>query len=91
MPEERAVITLDAYKGYDTQNFIEPCLRTGVIAAHIALNNSVGCRAVAAPITQTDGYCVSQQKKKLVKQGFDWANTVSLIRQIVALTIATYK
>ena len=34
-------------------------------------------------IAQTDGYAVSQQKRKLIEQGFGWAKTVGRIRQMM--------
>ena len=34
-------------------------------------------------IATTDGYAVSQQKKKLIEQGFGWAKTVGRLRQVM--------
>ena len=53
-------------------------------------------------IAQIQGYAVSQQKRKLIEQGFGWAKTVGAIRQVTVrglervyqmfvLTMAAYK
>ena len=34
-------------------------------------------------IATTDGYAVSQQKRKLIEQGFGWAKTVGRLRQVM--------
>ena len=34
-------------------------------------------------IAKTDGYAVSQQKRKLIEQGFGWAKTVGRIWQVM--------
>jgi uncharacterized protein with HEPN domain len=46
--------------------------------------NTVGRRsAVPDAIAQSEGYAVSQQKRKLIEQGFGWAKTVGGIRQVM--------
>ena len=39
---------------------------------HVAQNTSERHSAVPDAIAQTDGYAVSQQKRKLIDQGFGW-------------------
>ena len=39
--------------------------------------------AVPDAIAQAAGYAVSQQKRKLIEQGFGWAKTVEPIRQVM--------
>ena len=34
-------------------------------------------------IAQSAGYAVSQQKRKLIEQGFGWAKTVGRMRQVM--------
>lgn len=34
-------------------------------------------------IAQTTGYAMSQQKRKLIEQGFGWAKTVGRMRQVM--------
>jgi hypothetical protein len=68
-PDEKTVITLGADKGYDAQEFIEACVAMG-ITPHVAQNTSGRRSAVPDAIAQTDGYAVSQQKRKLIEQGF---------------------
>ena len=42
-------------------------------------------RASAVPdeIAGSEGYAISQQKRKLIEQGFGWAKTVGHIRQVM--------
>ena len=82
VPDEQTVITLGADKGYDAKEFIKACLEMGVIP-HVAQNTSGRRSAVPDAIAQTDGYAVSQQKRKLIEQGFGWAKTVGGIRQVM--------
>ena len=80
--DAKAEITLGADKGYDAQEFIEACLEMKV-TPHVAQNTSGRRSAVPDAIAQTDGYAVSQQKRKLIEQGFGWAKTVGRIRQVM--------
>ena len=82
VPDEQTVITLGADKGYDAKEFIKACLEMGVIP-HVAQNTSGRRSAVPDAIAQTDGYAVSQQKRKLIEQGFGWAKTVGGIHQVM--------
>ena len=82
LPDVQSAITLGADKGYDAQEFIEACLAIGV-TPHVAQNTSGRRSAVPDAIAQTDGYAVSQQKRKLIEQGFGWAKTVGGIRQVM--------
>ena len=80
--DAQAEITLSADKGYDAQEFIEACLEMKV-TPQVAQNTSGRRSAVPDAIAQTDGYAVSQQKRKLIEQGFGWAKTVGRIRQVM--------
>ena len=80
--DAQAEITLGADKGYDAQEFIEACLEMKV-TPQVAQNTSGRRSAVPDAIAQTDGYAVSQQKRKLIEQGFGWAKTVGRIRQVM--------
>jgi len=82
LPDGKTAITLGADKGYDAREFIEACLAMNVVP-HVAQNTSGRCSAVPDAIAQTDGYAVSQQKRKLIEQGFGWAKTVGGIRQVM--------
>ena len=53
------------------------------VTPHVAQNTSGRRSAVPDAIAQTDGYAVSQQKRKLIEQGFGWAKTVGRIRQVM--------
>ncbi|MDQ2938606.1 MAG: IS5 family transposase, partial [Acidobacteriota bacterium] len=80
--DEQAEVTLGADKGYDAQEFIQACLDVNV-TPHVAQNTSGRRSAVPETIAQSEGYGVSQQKRKLIEQGFGWAKTVGRIRQVM--------
>lgn len=75
-------ITLGADKGYDAQEFIDRCIELGV-TPHVAQNKSGRKSAVPDAIAQSEGYALSQRKRKLIEQGFGWAKTVGGIRQVM--------
>jgi IS5 family transposase len=79
--DERAV-TLGADKGYDAKEFIDACVAMNV-TPHVAQNTSGRKSAVPDEIAQTEGYAISQRKRKLIEQGFGWAKTVGGIRQVM--------
>jgi transposase len=80
--DENAQITLGADKGYDAAEFIE-ALTQMKVAPHVAQNTSNRRSAVPDPIAATDGYVISQQKRKLIEQGFGWAKFIGPIRQVM--------
>ena len=82
LPDEQTAITLGADKGYDAQEFIDACIEMKVLP-HVAQNTSGRSSAVPDAIAQTQGYGVSQQKRKLIEQGFGWAKTVGGMRQVM--------
>lgn len=75
-----AEVTLGADKGYDAAEFIEE-LQSMNVVTHVAQNKSGRRSAVPDEIAATAGYALSQQKRKLIEQGFGWAKTVGRIRQ----------
>lgn len=62
---EKAQITLGADKGYDAAEFIEALTEMKVLP-HVAQNTSRRLSAVPDHIAATDGYVISQQKRKLI-------------------------
>jgi transposase len=78
----RAQITLGADKGYDAAEFIE-ALTAMKVLPHVAQNTSQRSSAVPQHIAASDGYVISQQKRKLIEQGFGWAKLVGPIRQVM--------
>ena len=84
--DEQTQITLGADKGYDAQEFIEACLAMNVIP-HVAQNISGRRSAVPDAVAQSEGYAVSQRKRKLIEQGLGWAKTVGGIRQVTPVTV----
>jgi len=77
-----AQITLGADKGYDAAEFIEALTAINVVP-HVAQNTSGRKSAVPEHIATTDGYAISQQKRKLIEQGFGWAKFIGPIRQVM--------
>lgn len=75
-------VTLGADKGYDAQEFIEALQEINVIP-HVAQNKSGRKSAVPDEIAQSVGYAISQQRRKLIEQGFGWAKTVGAMRQVM--------
>ena len=75
-------ITLGADKGYDAKEFID-ALREMKVTPHVAQNTAGRASAVPDEIATTVGYAISQQKRKLIEQGFGWAKTVGNIRQVM--------
>ncbi|RZA29647.1 MAG: IS5 family transposase [Proteobacteria bacterium] len=75
-------ITLGADKGYDAREFIS-ALQAMNVVPHVAQNTSGRRSAVPDAIAGSDGYAISQQKRKLIEQGFGWAKTIGPIRQVM--------
>ena len=75
-------ITLGADKGFDAKEFIEACLEMGV-TPHVAQNTAGRRSAVPEEIATSVGYAISQNKRKLIEQGFGWAKTVGRMRQVM--------
>ena len=85
--DERINITLGADKGYDAEVFID-ALRQMKVTPHVAQNTSGRKSAVPDDIAATPGYGISQQKRKLIEQGFGWAKTVGRLRQVMVRGLA---
>jgi len=75
-------ITLGADKGYDAAEFVQACQAMNV-TPHVAQNKSGRSSAVPETIAQSAGYAISQQKRKLIEQGFGWAKSVGGMRQVM--------
>lgn len=75
-------ITLGADKGYDAKEFVQDCLRMNVVP-HVAQSRSGRRSAVPDAIAQSVGYELSQQKRKLIEQGFGWAKSIGRMRQVM--------
>ena len=75
-------VTLGADKGYDAAEFIEELQRMKV-TPHVAQNKSGRRSAVPDEIATSEGYALSQRKRKLIEQGFGWAKLIGPIRQVM--------
>ncbi len=49
----------------------------------MAQNSSGRRSAVPDAIARSEGYAISQQKRKLIEQGFGWVKTVGRMRQVM--------
>ncbi len=79
---DETTLTLGADKGYDAQEFIEALQEMNVLP-HVAQNISGRKSAVPDAVAASEGYAISQQKRKRIEQGFGWAKTVGHIRQVL--------
>ncbi|MFZ5658026.1 MAG: IS5 family transposase [Pseudomonadota bacterium] len=75
-------LTLGADKGYDAAEFIE-ALQDMKVTPHVAQNASNRRSAVPDSIAASEGYAISQTKRKLIEQGFGWAKSIGSIRQVL--------
>jgi transposase len=71
--------TIGADKGYDTKRFVEGC-REKHITPHVAAKVSRG--AIDGRTTSTEGYAVSQRKRKRVEEPFGWMKDVGSLRKL---------
>ena len=79
---ESARLTLGADKGYDAAEFIEALLDMKVLP-HVAQNTHNRKSAVPKDIATSEGYAISQQKRKLIEQEFGSAKFIGPIRQVM--------
>jgi transposase len=75
-------ITLGADKGYDAGEFIK-ALQDIKVAPHVAQNKAGRASAVPDELANSEGYAVSQQKRKRIEQGFGWGKFIGPIRQVM--------
>lgn len=80
-------LTLGADKGYDAAEFIE-ALQEMKVVPHVAQNTSNRRSAVPDVIAASEGYAISQRKRKLIEQGFGWAKSIGRIRQVMVRGLA---
>ncbi len=75
--------TLGADKGYDRPDVVAGVRALGV-TPHIAANvhPTKPTTAIDGRTTRHPGYAVSQQKRKLVEQGFGWGKVIGLLRKL---------
>jgi transposase len=79
----RRRLTVAADKGYDTRAFIAE-LRRMRVTPHVAQYVETAHRgsAIDRRTTRHPGYAISQQKRKLVEQGFGWMKTIGGLRKL---------
>jgi transposase len=79
----RRRITVAADKAYDTRDFVAN-LRGMHVTPHVAQYRESVHRgsAIDGRTTRHAGYAISQQKRKLVEQGFGWMKTVGGLRKL---------
>src|SRR3979490_145327 len=74
-------ITVAADKGYDTRDLVAG-LRAMHVTPHVAQHTTGRRSAIDARTTRHPGYAISQQKRKLVEQGFGWMKTIGGLRKL---------
>jgi len=82
LDDPATTLTLGADKGYDAQEFIE-ALQEMNVTPHVARNTSGRSSAVPDAVAESVGYALSQQKRKLIEQGFGWAKTIGGMAQVM--------
>ena len=70
-----------ADKGYDMRDWLS-YLRAMRVTPHVAQHTTRRRSAIDRRTTRHLGYAVSQQKRKLVEQGFGWMKTVGGLRKL---------
>jgi transposase len=74
-------VTIAGDKGYDTRDFVAG-LRAMGATPHVAQHTTKRRSAIDARTTRHGGYAISQQKRKLVEQGFGWMKTIGGLRKL---------
>jgi transposase len=74
-------VTVAADKGYDIREFVD-ALRALGATPHIAQHTVRRRSAIDGRTTRHVGYAMSQQRRKLVEQGFGWMKTVGGLRKL---------
>lgn len=74
-------ITVAADKGYDSRGFVA-ALRSMHATPHLAQHTTNRRSAIDGRTTRHPGYALSQQKRKLVEQGFGWMKTIGGLRKL---------
>lgn len=77
----RQRVTVAADKGYDTRDFVAG-LRAMQVTPHLAQHTTGRRSAIDGRTTRHAGYAISQQKRKLVEQGFGWMKTIGGLRKL---------
>ncbi len=77
----RQRITVAADKGYDTRDFAAGW-RAMQATPHLAQHTTGRRSAIDTRTTRHPGYAISQQKRKLVEQGFGWMKTIGGLRKL---------
>jgi hypothetical protein len=78
---ERA-ISLGADEGYNAGEFIE-ILRDICVTHHLAQSKAGGASAVPDEVATSEGYAVSQQRRKRIEQGFGWVKCIGPSRRMM--------
>jgi transposase len=74
-------ITVAGDKGFDTRDFVAE-LRGMHVTPHVAQHTTGRRSAIDGRTTRHPGYAISQQKRKLVEQGFGWMKTIGGLRKL---------
>ncbi|MDP5211324.1 IS5 family transposase [Microbulbifer sp. 2205BS26-8] len=75
----RPGMTVGADKGYDTGDFVEGC-RGLKVTPHVAAKK--GGSTIDGRTTSTEGYRISQVKRKRIEECFGWMKDIGLMRKV---------
>lgn len=81
LPAREQRRTVGADKLYDQKPFVDGA-RARNVTPHVAQNTTNRRSAIDGRTTRHSGYAVSQQRRKLVEQGFGWKKSVGLLRKL---------
>jgi len=81
LPRRSRRRTLGADRGYDTRAFVG-ALRERNVTPHVAQSTNSRRSAIDGRTTRHAGYQISQQKRKLVEQGFGWKKMYGLLHKL---------
>jgi transposase len=73
--------TLGGDKAYDAHGFVAELASRGIVP-HLARNTSGRRSAVPEAVAETEGYAISQRRRKLVEEPFGWLKTVAGSRKL---------
>ena len=85
--------TLGADKNYDVEAFVESLKAKGVVphvAIHCGLSKTGKARKTSVPaqVAASDGYAISQRKRKRIEEIFGWEKTVGGLNQLMVRGLA---
>jgi hypothetical protein len=82
LADDEREVTLGADNGCDAEEFLDACMAMPVTPP-VAQNKAGRPSALPDELAQTEGYAISQRKRKLFEHGYRWAQAVGCVRQVM--------